>query len=150
MWVAVGRVWVLDTETKGTGASMVPLEKAQKKVEPRKPAPRRPKQVASEARARARGQKPRVEETSTALAPGHVRKTSTALPAGHVRKTSTALAPDHVRKTSTSLPPGHVRKKGTGEIGQVQAVDPRAGTARVRWLKGGRISTVPLSAVSRR
>src|ERR671925_10902 len=114
MWVAVGRVWVLDTETKGTGASMVPLEKAQKKVEPRKPAPRRPKQVASEARARARGQKPRVEETSTALAPGHVRK------------------------------------KGTGEIGQVQAVDPRAGTARVRWLKGGRISTVPLSAVSRR
>ena len=150
MWVAVGRVWVLDTETKGTGASMVPLEKAQKKVEPRKPAPRRPKQVASEARARARGQKPRVEETSTALAPGHVRKTSTALPAGHVRKTSTALAPDHVRKTSTPLPPGHVRKKGTGEIGQVQAVDPRAGTARVRWLKGGRISTVPLSAVSRR
>src|ERR671922_46753 len=126
MWVAVGRVWVLDTETKGTGASMVPLEKAQKKVEPRKPAPRRPKQVASEARARARGQKPRVEETST------------------------ALAPDHVRKTSTPLPPGHVRKKGTGEIGQVQAVDPRAGTARVRWLKGGRISTVPLSAVSRR
>ena len=162
MWVAVGRVWVLDTETKGTGASMVPLEKAQKKVEPRKPAPRRPKQVASEARARARGQKPRVEETSTALAPGHVRKTSTALPPGHVRKTSTALAPDqvrktstalapdHVRKTSTPLPPGHVRKKGTGEIGQVQAVDPRAGTARVRWLKGGRISTVPLSAVSRR
>src|SRR5919109_1562111 len=138
MWVAVGRVWVLDTETKGTGASMVPLEKAQKKVEPRKPAPRRPKQVASEARARARGQKPRVEKTSTALAPGRVRKTSTA------------LAPDHVRKTSTPLPPGHVRKKGTGEIGQVQAVDPRAGTARVRWLKGGRISTVPLSAVSRR
>src|ERR671924_126082 len=138
MWVAVGRVWVLDTETKGTGASMVPLEKAQKKVEPRKPAPRRPKQVASEARARARGQEPRVE------------KTSTALPPDQVRKTSTALAPDQVRKTSTALPPGHVRKKGTGEIGQVQAVDPRAGTARVRWLKGGRISTVPLSAVSRR
>ena len=150
MWVAVGRVWVLDTETKGTGASMVPLEKAQKKVEPRKPAPRRPKQVASEARARARGQEPRVEKTSTALAPGRVRKTSTALPPDQVRKTSTALAPDQVRKTSTALPPGHVRKKGTGEIGQVQAVDPRAGTARVRWLKGGRISTVPLSAVSRR
>jgi hypothetical protein len=27
----VGRVWVLDTETKGTGAQMVPLEKVQQK-----------------------------------------------------------------------------------------------------------------------
>ena len=149
MWVAVARVWVLDTETKGTGASMVPLEKAQKKVEPRKPAPRRPKQVTSEAGARGRGEEARVERTSTALPAGHVRKNSTKLPPD-VRKTSTALAPDHVRKTSTALPPGHVRKKGTGEIGQVQAVDPRAGTARVRWLKGGRVSTVPLTAVSRR
>jgi hypothetical protein len=110
----VGKVWVLDTDTKGTGASMVPLEKAHKKVEPRKPAPRRPKRLASKARPRARGREPQVG------------------------------------KTSTALPPGHVRKKGTGEIGQVQAVDPRAGTARVRWLKGGRVSTVPLSAVSRR
>jgi hypothetical protein len=28
------RVWVLDTETKGTGAQMVPLENVQKKPEP--------------------------------------------------------------------------------------------------------------------
>ena len=27
----MGRVWVLDTETKGTGAEMVPLDKVQKK-----------------------------------------------------------------------------------------------------------------------
>ena len=27
----MGKVWVLDTETKGTGAHMVPLEKVQKK-----------------------------------------------------------------------------------------------------------------------
>jgi hypothetical protein len=30
----VGKVWVLDTETKGTGAEMVPLEKVQKKPAP--------------------------------------------------------------------------------------------------------------------
>ena len=53
-------------------------------------------------------------------------------------------------KTSTPLPPGHVRKKATGEIGRVQAVDPRAGTATVLWLRQGRASTVPLSAISRR
>jgi hypothetical protein len=32
----MGRVWVLDTETKGTGAEMVPLDKVQ-----RRPAPER-------------------------------------------------------------------------------------------------------------
>jgi hypothetical protein len=45
------RVWVLDTETKGTGATMVPLERAQKKpgaspepfFVPPKPQPRAPK-----------------------------------------------------------------------------------------------------------
>jgi hypothetical protein len=31
----MGRVWVLDTETKGTGAQMVPLEKVLKKSAPR-------------------------------------------------------------------------------------------------------------------
>ena len=31
----MGRVWVLDTETKGTGAQMVPLEKVLKKPAPR-------------------------------------------------------------------------------------------------------------------
>jgi hypothetical protein len=30
----MGRVWVLDTETKGTGAEMVPLDKVQKKAAP--------------------------------------------------------------------------------------------------------------------
>jgi hypothetical protein len=31
----MGRVWVLDTETKGTGAEMVPLEKVRKRPAPR-------------------------------------------------------------------------------------------------------------------
>jgi hypothetical protein len=30
----MGRVWVLDTETKGTGAEMVPLDKVQQKPAP--------------------------------------------------------------------------------------------------------------------
>ncbi len=55
-----------------------------------------------------------------------------------------------VTKTSTELPPGHVRKRATGEIGKVEAVDSRAGTARVRWLKRGASSTVRLSEISRR
>jgi hypothetical protein len=46
----MGRIWVLDTETKGTGAQMVPLEKVLKKPAPRngplfvppKPKPREP------------------------------------------------------------------------------------------------------------
>jgi hypothetical protein len=33
----MGKVWVLDTETKGTGARMVPLERTQKQPEPRDP-----------------------------------------------------------------------------------------------------------------
>lgn len=55
-----------------------------------------------------------------------------------------------VETARTPLPAGHVRKRATGEIGQVKAVDPKAGTATVRWLKGGSTSTVPLSALSRR
>jgi hypothetical protein len=47
----MGRVWVLDTETKGTGAQMVPLDKVQRKAQPSsepffvppKPKPREPK-----------------------------------------------------------------------------------------------------------
>jgi hypothetical protein len=46
----MGKVWVLDTETKGTGANMVPLERVLKKpvasaeslFVPRKPRPRPP------------------------------------------------------------------------------------------------------------
>jgi hypothetical protein len=53
-------------------------------------------------------------------------------------------------RTTTALPPGHVRKKATGELGKVLAVDPKAGTATVHWLKSGASSTVPLSAISRR
>ena len=111
----VGKVWVLDTETKGTGANMVPLEKAQKRAEPA-PA-RRPRAKAPEPRAVARRRPIK----------------------GPVREAS-----------ATELPPGHVRKKATGEIGRIEAVDARAGTARVHWLKRGASSTVPLSAISRR
>ena len=32
-----GKVWVLDTETKGTGAQMVPLESVQKQPAPKEP-----------------------------------------------------------------------------------------------------------------
>jgi hypothetical protein len=45
----MGRIWVLDTETKGTGAEMVPLEKVQRKRAPSgepfwAPPPRRPRE----------------------------------------------------------------------------------------------------------
>ena len=55
-----------------------------------------------------------------------------------------------VEKRSTPLPPGHVRKKSTGEIGKVKAVDPKAGTVTVSWLRSGTVSTVPISSVSRK
>ena len=111
------KTWVLDTETKGTGANVVPLEKVLKKPEPptERPAP------------------PRKRQASPATRPAPARRT-----------------PESVEKTATPLPPGHVRKRSTGEIGRVQAVDAKAGTATVHWLRGGSVSTVPLSAVSRR
>jgi hypothetical protein len=111
------KTWVLDTETKGTGANMVPLEKVLKKPDSA-PATRRP----------APAGKPQRTDSSARRRP----------------------APRPVERTSTPLPAGHVRKRATGEIGKVQAVDARAGTATVRWLKGGATSTVPLSSVSRR
>ena len=111
----MGKTWVLDTETKGTGANMVPLEKLQKQAESaRAPVSRRAKRHPS--------------------GPGE-----------RARRPTQA-----VETSSTPLPPGHVRKKATGEIGKVQAVDPKAGTATVQWLKRGAASTVPLSAISRR
>jgi hypothetical protein len=62
-----------------------------------------------------------------------------------------ASKPARERQTaSTPLPAGHVRKKGTGEIGRIQSVDAKAGTARVRWLKRGASSTVPLTSITRR
>jgi hypothetical protein len=102
--------WVLDTDTKGTGANMVPLDKVEKK----------------DASAPARGPGRRVA------------------PPRDIGKPKAEGA-----HWSTPLPPGHVRKKATGEIGKVQAVDPKAGTATVRWLKSGAVSTVPISTVSR-
>ena len=115
------KTWVLDTETKGTGANVVPLEKVLKKPDPAEQPARAPK-----------------APTSRAGAPG----------AEEGRRTPPA--PRQVKRTATPLPPGHVRKKATGEIGRVQEVDAKAGTATVRWLRGGSVSTVPLSAVSRR
>ena len=108
----MGKTWVLDTETKGTGATMVPLEKVQEKADAR---PQRAMRPAKRARPR--------------RAPAPAKS---------------------VEKTATPLPPGHVRKKTTGEIGKVRAVDPKAGTAEVYWLRRGDASTVPLSAISRR
>jgi hypothetical protein len=111
----MGKTWVLDTETKGTGANMVPLEKVQAKPEPRRRKAARRPATAPEEQVHTRAPKPAREP-----------------------KTS-----------STPLPAGHVRKKGTGEIGRVQSVDAKAGTASVRWLKRGGTSTVPLTAISR-
>ena len=109
--MAKRKVWVLDSETKGTGAQMVPLEDVEQKPAPRPPRPRpRP---APQAPSRPRKRKKQPERTASAL------------------------------------PPGHVRKKTTGELGKVKAVDPRAGTVTVHWLKHGQTSTVPLSSVSR-
>jgi hypothetical protein len=110
----MAKVWVLDTETKGTGANVVPLEKVQRRPEER--AERSPKPSAPRA---GRPKPPRSK-------------------------------PPEPERTATALPPGHVRKNATGELGKVQAVDAKAGTATVRWLKSGASSTVPLSAISRR
>jgi hypothetical protein len=76
----MGKVWVLDTETKGTGASMVPLEKVIERPDPeaKPPVRRAPKKdtPATSARPRRSG-KPASEKTVTALPPGHVRKKAT-------------------------------------------------------------------------
>jgi hypothetical protein len=78
----MGKVWVLDTETKGTGAQMVPLEKAQRDAET-KPAVRARKRRASSARTpaparpKSPGRERRGETRSGPLPPGHVRKKAT-------------------------------------------------------------------------
>jgi hypothetical protein len=110
----MSRVWILDTETKGTGAHVAPLEKASPKPEPRRR--RRRSEPPSEERPRRPARKPAPPPQTMA----------------------------------SPLPAGHVRKKATGEIGRVQSVDAKAGTATVRWLRGGTTSTVPLSALARR
>jgi hypothetical protein len=119
----MGKTWVLDTETKGTGANVVPLEKVLKRPEPPEPGLKRAKRAAR--------------------SPAHASEAPPQRP----RRPEPKPEPE---RTTTALPPGHVRKKTTGELGKVQAVDSRAGTATVRWLKSGSTSTVPLSAISRR
>jgi hypothetical protein len=106
--VMARKTWILDTDTKGTGANMVPLDKTLAEKAPATPA--RP------------------------------------------RRRVPAVRPDRAEpvKWSAALPAGHVRKKATGEIGKLQAIDAKAGTATVLWLKRGAASTVPLSAISRR
>ena len=115
----MGKTWVLDTDTKGTGARMVPLEDVLAKPDPE------PERRPGNGPARALEQQPR----PAPLRPKRRRP---------------------VERSATALPPGHVRKKATGELGQVRAVDPSAGTVTVRWLKRGQTSTVPLASVSRR
>ena len=73
----MAKTWVLDTDTKGTGARMVPLEDVVKKPEPKAPA-RKPVPVAAHGKPAA---PPRPKKA--------VEKRSTPLPAGHVRKKST-------------------------------------------------------------
>jgi hypothetical protein len=120
----MGKTWVLDTETKGTGASMVPLEKAQRQSDA---PPRRPARRAKRGPARPGPEAGRSSKQGPPRSPAEPRQ-----------------------KTITPLPPGHVRKKTTGEIGKVRSVDPKAGTAVVYWLRRGDASTVRLSAISRR
>ena len=109
----MAKTWVLDSDTKGTGARMVPLDDVLEKPKPAAPSPQR--------------------------APATARK-----PAGTTRPKRP------VEKRSTPLPPGHVRKKSNGEIGRVKAMDARAGTATVTWLRDGRTSTVQISSVTRK
>ncbi len=114
----MAKTWVLDTDTKGTGARMVPLEDVLAKPDPE---PRRARPARKPAEA----------------------------PAG--RKAGRAPRPKTGgEKRSTPLPPGHVRKKATGEIGRVKAVDAKAGTVTVSWLREGRTTTVPIGSISRR
>jgi hypothetical protein len=119
----MGKTWVLDSDTKGTGAHVVPLEKLQKD---------------------AQGQRPAARPVSRVRAP------NASEPEPISKRTPTRTPRGPVKTTTTPLPPGHVRKKATGEIGKVRSVDPQAGTASVHWLKRGAASTVPLSAISRR
>ena len=112
----MAKTWVLDTDTKGTGAQVRPLEDVLEKPEQRERKP-----------------VPKAAKPAAPAPPSQRRK-----------------QPAEKRVSSTPLAPGQVRKKSTGEIGKILSVDPRAGTAVVRWLRDGRASTVPLTAVSRR
>jgi hypothetical protein len=119
----MAKMWVLDTETKGTGANMIPLEKVERKPQPES----RPAQGRKRAAQRRAAPDKRTIQHKERRSP-----------------------PEEKRRTVSALPSGHVRKKATGEIGKVRSVDPKAGQAVVHWLKSGAVSTVPLSAISRR
>jgi hypothetical protein len=71
------KTWVLDTETKGTGAQVVPLE--QTLQEPR----------SDEKRSRSRKPRGRTPPESPARKPRRAEVKRTPLPAGHVRRTAT-------------------------------------------------------------
>jgi hypothetical protein len=116
----MAKTWVLDTGTKGTGARMVPLEDVLEKPEP----------------------KPEASSSPPARKP--------ATPAPRQRPAGATRPKKQVEKRSTPLAPGHVRKKSNGEIGRVVAIDAKAGTASVKWLRDGRTSTVPISSVTRK
>ncbi|HKP89806.1 MAG TPA: hypothetical protein VJT75_07485 [Thermoleophilaceae bacterium] len=73
----MGKVWVLDTETKGTGANVVPLEDVQAKPEPERKPPK-PRRARPAARAPERKPRPRPEvRAAPPPPPGHVRKKAT-------------------------------------------------------------------------
>jgi hypothetical protein len=101
--------WILDSETKGTGARMVPLEELKER----------------------RGSK----------APTIAPERKPGAPKASKPKTETRVTP---------LAPGQVRKKSNGEIGKVKAIDAKAGTATVTWLRDGRTSTVQISSITRK
>ena len=105
------RTYKLDHATKGTGASVVPVDGEAK------PSAEKPRRLETIPLPREERPRPAAEPKQTFLTP---------------------------------LPPGHVRKKSTGELGRVKALDPKAGTVTVAWLKGGTTSTVPLASVTRR
>jgi hypothetical protein len=70
----MAKTWILDSETKGTGARMVPLEEVEERRSSKAPtiAPERKPQTPKPTAAA----KPKTERRVTPLAPGHVRKKS--------------------------------------------------------------------------
>ena len=142
----MAKVWVLDTETKGTGAHVVPLEKALKGERPEDEPRARPRKLPS----RAAGAAPRSERSGTAVPSERFGAAGRSERSGAAARRQPGKPRSRRQTESGPLPPGHVRKKATGEIGRIRSVDAKAGTATVLWLKQGRSSTVPLTAISRR
>jgi hypothetical protein len=125
--IRMPRRYRLNYFTKGTGASVEPFDESGRAASQEDPKTLR------------RGAGRRA-----------AKRRSTSAPGGGRPRSASATSGDRGSRRSTPLPPGHVRKKATGEIGRVQAIDAKAGTATVLWLRQGRTSTVPLATVSRR